>query len=366
MIYIPTEHYVGIQQQNLSSPELLGFITPYANDAAFAKRKDTIDRWVDGYQNRLPKGHPQRFTRILKNELSEGFEISRSVRRYGWNGGNVVWRIIDPRGFELEISSANFASIINCTVIDNGVIKGRCIWGRDGAANILLPENSEPYQEAIKLTTLRKTTLVPNKQLVSGMKIQLQSGIQATYLGKFYCINYVNERDYESVNKVVERHFYTYAGSITNSSNIKVTEILDDSNLLTPEQTIDKLLPYLPQTSLVYIQPQKFVATDITTTMEPTSITNVDMQKMLRLHKFYLFKRPGKRDIYRATNDYMRGEKRLSYRITAPELISSGRIEYDCEGFWSARRAFIFVLSDVLDWFTIQLYIKGVPVDILV
>jgi hypothetical protein len=382
MIYIPTEHYVGIQQQNLSSPELLGFITPYANDAAFAKRKITIDSWVDGYQNKLPKGHPQRFTRILKNELSEGFEISRSVRRYGWNGGNVVWRVIDPRGFELEISSANFASIINCTMIDNGVIKGRCIWGRDGATNILLPENSEPYQEAIK----RKTTLVPIKQLVSGMKIQLQSGIQAEYLGKFYCINYTNDRNYESVDKVVERHFYTYAGVITNSINIKVTEILDDSNTLTLEQATDRLRPYLPQTSLVYIQSQKFTSRDITATMEPTSITNVDMHKMLQLQKIYLFKRPGKHDIYRATNDYMFGEKRLSYRIIAPKLISTGKIEYDYAEFWATRCALwndpyrntyspsyhsqyandgVFELSDTLDWFTLRLHIKGMPVDML-
>jgi hypothetical protein len=120
--------------------------------------------------------------------------------------------------------------------------------------------------------------------------------------------------------------------------------------------------------------------------MEPTSITNVDMHKMLQSWKIYLFKRPGKHDIYRATNDYMFGEKRLSYRITAPKLISTGRIEYDYAEFWITRCALwndpyrntyspsyhsqyandgVFELSDTLGWFTLRLHIKGMPVDML-
>ena len=125
-IYIPEKHYVGFQHRNEGDQIVLGFATPYATDSAFKKRKSTVDSWANGYMNMKAKDPNRRQTEILDNELMSGFEIARSVRSHGWNGGNVLWRIADPRGFELEISSANLASILDCATVINGVIQG-CI-----------------------------------------------------------------------------------------------------------------------------------------------------------------------------------------------------------------------------------------------
>ena len=146
--------YVTIQYRKDANNEsgLLGFASPYTKDAAFKKRKETQDKWAYGGGINViidaedgitvepgPRVNPgwdasalfiaNCYPRIVKNEPTEGFQLAKSVRRYGWSGsGNVVWRITDPRGFDLEISSENFASIINCCDLEKGTIKGKCVW----------------------------------------------------------------------------------------------------------------------------------------------------------------------------------------------------------------------------------------------
>lgn len=182
---IPEKLYVTIQYRKDSSQGLLGFSSPYTKDAPFEKRKATQDSWAYGYgakftiddQDDSISGEFSEnskidammlfsagcYPKIVDNSLTEGFEIAKSVRRSGWGGGgNVVWRIADPRGYELEISSENFARIIDCTTIINGVIQGKCCWGRDGAKNILLPEASDVYQDA-----KAKTFMVNNKVAIA-------------------------------------------------------------------------------------------------------------------------------------------------------------------------------------------------------
>jgi len=186
LIKLPEKYYVGIRPQAKGEDTLpLGFATPFGTDSAFEKRKNTVDGWT---------GKKGTFV-TLENTLMAGFRISQSVRRYGWNGGgNVVWRIEDPRGFELEISSGNFASIVDCTTLTNGVIEGKCIWGREGAINVLIPEASTPYQEAVNFTDLSKLS-VSSKDLKPGQFVRMKDDRVAMYCGEYFGLNV--ERDVE-------------------------------------------------------------------------------------------------------------------------------------------------------------------------
>lgn len=177
MIKVPEQYYVGIRPKS-GNDIPLGFATPFGKDSAFQKRKATVDNWTGKTDNGA------RFE-TYDNVLLEGFRISQEVRRHGWNGGNVVWRIEDPRGFELEISSANFASIVDCCVLDKGVISGKCIWGREGSANILLPENSGPYKEAMTFTELSKKS-VSKADLEIGQFVRMKDGTIAVYCGAYH------------------------------------------------------------------------------------------------------------------------------------------------------------------------------------
>ena len=131
---LPDKLYVTVQYREDSSSVdgLLGFASPYTKDAAFRKRKLTQDGWAYGNTEAVIINEDDSMhingaiklridpvalfmgncaPKIIDNVLVAGFTIAKSVRRSsGWGGsGNVVWRIADPRGFELEIKSENFA-----------------------------------------------------------------------------------------------------------------------------------------------------------------------------------------------------------------------------------------------------------------
>lgn len=199
LISIPKQHYVNMRNKHKDDDFPLGFLTPYEDNAAFKKRKQTVDTWAHGSYRKSDKPEDQCEGTYLDNNLMDGFEISKHVKRYGWNGGNVVWRITDPRGFELEIQSANFASIVACTTIINGVIQGKCIWGREGAQNVLLPEASEPYQLAVEQTKrndVLKTNKITAKDVKVGDIIEIKDGSHVEFLGLFHYIYHDVESTY--------------------------------------------------------------------------------------------------------------------------------------------------------------------------
>lgn len=210
MITIPSQHYIGVKPERDTESSLpLAFATPFGTDAAYEKRKSTVDNWCRGYGHYVDGKYvyPEFEASVQDNVLMEGFRIAESVRRIGWNGGNVVWRIVDPRGFELEISSANFARVIDCTTIVNGEITGKCIWGRDGAANVLLPEASEPYQQAAA-NTKRSTMKVDTKSLAVGDEVEFKDGQIWVYAGVFTTLSRKEKR---SEWGYYDRHYvYSY------------------------------------------------------------------------------------------------------------------------------------------------------------
>lgn len=174
--YIPEKHYIGFQHRGEGCK--LGFMTPYGTNSAAKKRMSTVDNWINGWGRDEDKKPIKAETFI--NEGMFGFKIGESVRR--WSTQNVLWRIEDPRGFELEISSGNMAYIIANTSIINGEITDKLIWCRDGSQNYLLPLGSEEHQ-----TYTENTNAVRVKvgDLSPGDVILLNNSYQHTYLGKY-------------------------------------------------------------------------------------------------------------------------------------------------------------------------------------
>jgi hypothetical protein len=278
MIYIPEKQYVGFQHRKEQGGDIvLGFATPFATDKAYEKRKATVDSWANGYENYKAKDPTRRPSAVLDNVLAKGFEIARSVRRSGWNGGNVLWRIVDPRGFELEISSANLASILDCNTISTGVIKGKCIWGRDGAANILLPEQSEPYQEAVKLTQLKNdvaTKKVSLRDVSIGNIIKLSSDEDVVYLGKYYLVEYEwADKSEHKISKVVERYAVQEVNTKTVSlaSNLKIAATVNGVDIMTTQEATEIVNNHLSKETFgryVYATPNKITTDDISLGLE--------------------------------------------------------------------------------------------------
>lgn len=186
-IKFPKKHYVGFQARPSVDDLPLAFMTPDGDDAAAKKRKSTVDNWASGHgydgtntaKDKLP-------AQSYDNNPMIGFKLGRNVSHsYGWGQGNVKWRIADPRGFELEISSPNLAQIMGFCNIEKGEIQEECIWARLGADNILVPVNSDVY-EASARNTERMSKKASMRDLKIGDTAILHNGDEGIYYGAFY------------------------------------------------------------------------------------------------------------------------------------------------------------------------------------
>jgi hypothetical protein len=191
--------YVGFRQQmasydydsktgqlsNVVYAVPLGFATPHEDNAQGRKRQTTVDSWA---KHGFPHGVPALQAKLINNELAEGFKVTDDIKRTYYGGGNVVFRIEDPRGFELEIQAQNLMTIIRLVGInEGGVIPGKCCWGRDGANNILIHESSEEYKTArLAAETIKPLAGLEKSKFGPGDKVVLTNGLETTYLGRYW------------------------------------------------------------------------------------------------------------------------------------------------------------------------------------
>lgn len=235
---IPLKLYLTLQHRSDAHNEsgLLGFVSPYTKDKAFEKRKKTQDVWaygpgvqvaINGNDEITVTGSGPKsdagtifvsncYPKLIDNQPISGFEIAKSVRRSEWSGtGNVKWRISDPRGFDIEISSENFANVVNCATIINGVIQGKCCWGRLGGNNVLLPESSEPYNQA-RIRTNKLDNPVSIKDIKPGNLVEVLAGEcknqTVEYKGAYYVARREsllgNDAGANLVNSAQKLHFF--------------------------------------------------------------------------------------------------------------------------------------------------------------
>jgi len=182
-IKVPEKHYLGmIKRQSDELP--LGFMTPWGEDSSAKKRIATVDSWASqgNRYNATSKVEAQ----VIDNVPLSGFKFTASIRNSGY-GGYDKWRIEDPRGFELEITSGNLASLMSVGMIDRGEIIDQCVWGRQGANNILLSTATDEYKEAVKNTQVFNSS-ASWSDVKLGDTITLQNTITGIWLGRQYPI----------------------------------------------------------------------------------------------------------------------------------------------------------------------------------
>ncbi len=198
-IKIPKTVYVGFQGRRTQDEVPLGFMTPYEDNAAGQKRRDSVDNWAKGHSYYGGASQKTFNSVIMENEPMIGFKIGRAIRRTGgWNGSGASYvRIEDPRGFELEITIENLVMCMGDTIIHDGELAQECVWGRDGGRNILLPTNSEPYRHSLD-TAERVAAVLSLKDVKPGDEITLLTGEKGLYLGGMYALSRTQESDYEN------------------------------------------------------------------------------------------------------------------------------------------------------------------------
>lgn len=131
--------YVGFQRErynNAETPRLLGFCIPYNETKANKKRQETVNYWRD--KDIEP--------RIMDNVPQRGFKLLEVVSRRSTS--NKLFRVLDPRGFELEISADNLLDLARQSTIIKGEIIEECIWA--GSGSYLEPVSSDRYKFYMK------------------------------------------------------------------------------------------------------------------------------------------------------------------------------------------------------------------------
>ena len=237
-ILIPEKHYVGLQfRQNGDLP--LGYITPHGTDKAAQSRMATVDSWT---KSSASKAMP---SSVVDNVPMAGFRLTSDIRR-GDYGAADKWRIVDPRGFELEISSSNLAMLVSDTTIENGEILDQCIWARDGGNNVLLSLGSDEYEQALLSTDIASSS-TSWKQVQLGNEIVLQNGLRGRYFGKMYPIaepwddasgaGQNNKLSVGSASHVIletkDDDTSEPAGNLYVVANAKLSRVIDAGNLIT-------------------------------------------------------------------------------------------------------------------------------------
>lgn len=275
MSFIPEKLYVTFQdRQN----HILGFMSPFEDNAAFRKRRKTQLEWAytgsgfiepdadlsgnlfykkwgryadlkdlggeiiqpSDFDPTAPnadddwccvkiKASLQLEPKVLDNIPATGFAIGDDIQRSGgwFSNKNVVWRVLDPRGFQLEISSANLSRLLGYATLVNGVIQEKCVWAREGSANVLIPEGSDLYEELVESTNKKKfAKKLSLKDIDIGDIVTLltDSDVEYRYLGLLRAIyrgkpirvgSSYNDIPQETsiIDKVVPVHCFLSAGN---------------------------------------------------------------------------------------------------------------------------------------------------------
>ncbi len=173
---------------SIISPEkfTVGFKKDY--DLAFATYKDkkgklhkevSFNKWIS---QQIP-------IKEFDNVPTKGFKVHSLTQRssYWFGSGRHVWRIEDPRGFVLEISSENMQGIIGTTLLKEGLIDSPCVWVWSGQYLSLIPTCSNLYKDVIA-NNERVSKKISKKDVKIGNRVLLKNGTEGIYYGKWWVL----------------------------------------------------------------------------------------------------------------------------------------------------------------------------------
>lgn len=210
MLDCPKEIIVGTGSDWKKDPKHglpLAYVT-YKKNGKLYKEK-SFNSW------RNEKIEPKTFD----NTAQGGFRVLFNVGgcKSGWNVRQTYFRVEDPRGFEFEITAANFTSILEQETIVKGVLSGKYAYAWESTELKLIPEESEEYRKAVYFNTAvnDKNEKVTKDNIVVGQGYCLRNHENGYYLGRFDWYGYQedNSNDQITTYNLVKTSMYTFITS---------------------------------------------------------------------------------------------------------------------------------------------------------
>lgn len=211
-IKVSKELFVGIRNN-----DAVGWAVAYNNTTKKGKKdQEKVKNWSGA--NGIAK--------VILNEPIDGFEIDKSVSRYSTS--NKLWRIKDPRGFILEISTENMEMLLNNCTMDRGVVKGKCIWG-SSSKMALIPETHPEFNDFLEQKKVSKIKYLAPSKFKKGMILRKNTGEKIKYLGKilYYGIH-ISHRELNGT-KYGWRNYEYYINELDKPKTVHLYEDLNGS-----------------------------------------------------------------------------------------------------------------------------------------
>jgi hypothetical protein len=141
-LYIPKKIKIGFQNRSDTFTGKLAFIT-YEDSKGVLRQQKAWDGWRDHKIDVIE----------FDNTAQNGFIFNKGVQRHGyWGSGRSVIRVYDSRDFEFEINIDNLIGILMHSDINKRDIVEPCVFAWANKSLVLLPVNSEEYQQSLIFT----------------------------------------------------------------------------------------------------------------------------------------------------------------------------------------------------------------------
>ena len=175
-LFIPKKIKVGFQNRSDTYTGKLGYVI-YQDEKGEWRKEKSWNSWRDKNIQEVE----------FDNKPINGFVLNKGVRRvsYHWGSGRSVIRVYDSRDFEFEVSVDNLLGILTHSDVSKREIVEEMVFAWSGTELVLLPVNSEAYQESLKFTA-NQGKKISTKDLKPGFRYtNKKSGKEYIYIG-FY------------------------------------------------------------------------------------------------------------------------------------------------------------------------------------
>lgn len=220
-LFIPKKIHIGFQERDDTYTGKLAYII-YEDEKGQLRKKESWNGWCDSDIEKI----------VLDNTPAK-FVLNKGVQRNGyWGSGRSVIRIYDERDFEFEINIDNLIGILMHSDLSKRDIQQECVFAWAGKDLVLLPTNSEEYEQSLQYTA-KQSLKISSKELIKGYTYgQKKNNDIYVYMGfyDFYEFNYNQEQ--KSYGK--KHVFYNLSSklfscpSIGTFSNVVSSEIHTD------------------------------------------------------------------------------------------------------------------------------------------
>ena len=200
--------------------------------SAFLSRQYTGVEWAKTQQREYIPNEGYKYTNIvLGEELSFdntptlGFRIVGSVTR--WSTSNKLIQVEDPRGFVVEIPTSNLTTLLKHTTVEKGEVKEECVWGREGNNHILLPVNSEIYEETLeKIQQYNAKISFASLKPGQVVKFSVDDEYEYVYIGRGKAMWEVQTKEATETHR--DSYYYKLRFIRNNSDKVVKTKLVKD------------------------------------------------------------------------------------------------------------------------------------------